>query len=531
MIFRDGTNLKASYNTQPVLRICAERESHEFKDIQVGPPLLPMAGRKYDFSLLREWLDECGRGHSRFGCREPPGEHGTRFLPTRVLDLEYWQNGGLIRLHCTQESNCYEYVALSHCWGAPSEDEWEAVCTHGGNFEMRCHKIVFADLPRTFQDAVIATRKLGKRYLWIDSLCIIQRDEEDWEKESALMESVFSSAYCTISATSARTFNDGFLLARPDQDCIPVPNAPQAAGPLWLSETVDNFHADVEEGPVNRRGWVLQERVLSRRTIYFTKNQIYFECGGGVRCETMTWLWNPRAALLGDAQFPDAILKRDPADRIAPLQTLFEAYTAMNLTVATDRSVAISGLERRLASGFEGIAAYGALECYIHRSLLWQRTGETPLRRIKYPGKRSIPSWSWMAYDGAIQYLDVPKEGIEWNHFVSFAPARNLIASTPENNRVSINELKVGVSALCVTEIQKDHSGMTLDNPGATDFGELACVVIGRSITSGGSRGGDVELYVLFVRSVFMDGYQRVGAGRIQESHLATKGPIAGRIV
>jgi len=203
----------------------------------------------------------------------------------------------------------------------------------------------------------------------------------------------------------------------------------------------------------------------------------------------------------------------------------------MNLTVATDRSVAISGLEKRLASGFEGRTAYGVIECYLHSSLLWQRAGETPLRRIKYPGKRSIPSWSWMAYDGAIQYLDVPKEGVEWNNFVSFAQAHGLTAGSLENNPISINELKVGVSALCAAEIQKDPWTMTLDDPGATNIEELACVVIGRRMTSSDSRGGNAELYVLFVKPVFMDGYQRVGAGRIQERHLLAKRVIAGRII
>lgn len=291
-IYRDGTNLKVDYNAQPVLRICTESESHDFKDIQVGPRSRSESGtgRGYDFSLLRAWLAKCDGTHSRFGCNNRR-HSGARFLPTRILDLERWENEGLVRLHCTKEFDSYEYVAVSHCWGSPSEEEWESVCTHSKNLQKRLHHIAFADLPRTFQDAIFATHRLGKRYLWIDSLCIIQRDQRDWERESALMESVFSSAYCTISATCARSFSDGFLRSRPPADYIRVPNAPEGYGPFWLSETVDNFHADVEEGPVNRRGWVLQERVLSRRTIFFTANQIYFECGAGVRCETMTWLW------------------------------------------------------------------------------------------------------------------------------------------------------------------------------------------------------------------------------------------------
>jgi len=242
---------------------------------------------------------------------------------------------------------------------------------------------------------------------------------------------------------------------------------------------------------------------------------------------------SPKAALLGDPQFPQVILKRNPADRAALLQKLFETYSAMNLTVAADKSVAISGLERRLAKNLDGITAYGVMECYLHRSLLWQRAAEKPLRRIKYPKKRSIPSWSWMAYDGAIEYLKVPNQGVEWNNCIFFPPARGSVATTaPAKSQSSVRELNVSVSALCAAEIQREPWRLSIDNPGAVDFEELASVVVvGRSRTSIGSLPGDVELYVLVVKETFMGGYQRVGAGRIQERHLAAKGTMVGRII
>jgi hypothetical protein len=53
---------------------------------------------------------------------------------------------------------------------------------------------------------------------------------------------------------------------------------------------MDKFQVDVLGGTLNTRAWVLQERALSRRTLHFTDRQTYWECGGGVRCETLTYM-------------------------------------------------------------------------------------------------------------------------------------------------------------------------------------------------------------------------------------------------
>lgn len=63
--------------------------------------------------------------------------------------------------------------------------------------------IFLSDLPPLFQDAIIITRQLGLRYLWIDSLCIIQDSLRDWETEAAKMASIYQNSYVTISATDA----------------------------------------------------------------------------------------------------------------------------------------------------------------------------------------------------------------------------------------------------------------------------------------------------------------------------------------
>jgi hypothetical protein len=188
-----------------------------------------------------------------------------------------------LRLHCTNEGERGKYIALSHCWG--KLDESQRFCTYRRNIDALCKSIDFDKLPKTFQDAVTVTRELGVRFLWIDSICIIQKDTEDWDKESKYMERVFGSAYCTIAASSAEDSTKGFLSLRSPRQCVKVPNASDS--PLYICENIDNFHGHVEEGELSQRGWVLQERALSCRTIHFTKEQTYWECGDGVHCESL----------------------------------------------------------------------------------------------------------------------------------------------------------------------------------------------------------------------------------------------------
>jgi hypothetical protein len=71
-----------------------------------------------------------------------------------------------------------------------------------------------SELPKSLGNAIIATRKLGLRYLWIDSLCIVQDDKKDKAEEISEMPQIYQNAYVTISAASAANCHDGFLHVR-----------------------------------------------------------------------------------------------------------------------------------------------------------------------------------------------------------------------------------------------------------------------------------------------------------------------------
>lgn len=249
-------------------------------DIQIGFPTLPQVDNPLHTKVIRGWLRSCNDTHQ---CYTP----NTEFFPTRVVYVGP-VGSPTVRLICDTKSipEKEPYLALSHQWG-PAE-EHRRFCTYARDVE-NCpvEKIIRVHhLPRTFRDAVFVTRNLGIPYLWIDSLCIIQDSSDDWDAESQLMEQVYSSAYATIAASCARGTNDGFLKPRVERQSVTLTK--DDGSTYYLCDVIDNFQADVEQGELSKRAWVLQERALSRRTIYFTEKQTYWECGGGVRCETLT---------------------------------------------------------------------------------------------------------------------------------------------------------------------------------------------------------------------------------------------------
>lgn len=485
------------------------------------------------FELFREWLRTCD--DEQHPCRPKPD-----LLPTMVIDLggdEYSDSVRLVR----PDGKVERYVALSHRWSTHGN-----FCTYRCNVDGRQRGINVNSLPRKFKDAITVTRQLGIRFLWVDSVCIIQRHEgcgecgeySDWGVERDKMEQYFGSAYLTIAATSSSSSNglvdEGFLGRQSYARWV---DGQTRTSPGSGSVAIDDFQRDVNEADLNRRGWVLQERALSHRTIHFTATQAYWECGHGIRCETLTNMQNQTTQFLSDPEFPKLVLGHFERNKIRLFSWLFREYSNFGLTVPTDRSVAISGLVHRLADTFKTPCRYGIYKKYLHRCLLWQRSGER-LKRISYPADRRVPSWSWMAYDGRISYLDVDWEKVEWNTAVDVpfgapgsdedvlnAPAREISLHDADEEGDAEKEKAAQRRRLILDE--DDMTNMIADN-----IQTLRFVVMGRQ-----TDGDDVqeEHYVLFIKpsrnGTFQD-YERVGVGVLIRGDSALESqPVQVRVV
>jgi hypothetical protein len=151
-----------------------------------------------------------------------------------------------------------------------------------GNIEEMVEGVGLSCLPKTFQDAIIITRKLGLRFLWIDSLCIIQDSADDWATESSSMRLIYKNCLVNIAATGAEDGSMGFFF---DRD-------PIFASPCRLKVKKTRTHDfvpssvwlhDVNYAPLNSRAWVVQEQLLAPRVLHFGKRQLFWECNELVR--------------------------------------------------------------------------------------------------------------------------------------------------------------------------------------------------------------------------------------------------------
>lgn len=327
-------------------------------------------------------------------CNNNLSAQSSTSYPTRLIDV----SRPPLRLVLTEnlkEEERLPYIALSHCWGG-----YRQFVTQSDSIAERQHGFAMADLPCTFRDAVFLTRSLKIRYLWIDSLCIIQDDVQDWRIESSRMCDIYSNAYLTIAATVASDDSQGFLRQRRSRiACLELAYPNQETIRLFLKpdKANDEYFMDVCDGPLHSRAWTLQERLLSRRILGFASNQIYWECRGHKLQKESGNRSTPPGYL--------ALLQpfKGDEDLRGLWHRLVEEYTERSLTDPQDKLVALEGLVKRFAATSGDTFVAGLWKRHFLDDLMWR----------PYPGVSHspspvyrAPSWSWASMDGLIWYHD-----------------------------------------------------------------------------------------------------------------------------
>ena len=215
----------------------------------------------------------------------------SHYYPTRLVDVEPLDGSKDPRLVVTEKKhdNFARYAALSHCWGAPQALQSQMYPrTVKNNIDDFRNGMSMTQLPQTFQDAIVVVRNLGIRYLWIDALCIIQDDKEDWAREAVKMDKVYGDAFLTIVATSTKSDVEGFLHRSPLPPVVRMPYQAYAAPETGESHYYLSYRrSGGNEGSWSRvfneslwstRGWTFQEYLLSKRVLHFTSTKIFWEC-------------------------------------------------------------------------------------------------------------------------------------------------------------------------------------------------------------------------------------------------------------
>ncbi|KAE9371084.1 HET-domain-containing protein [Stipitochalara longipes BDJ] len=189
----------------------------------------------------------------------PSPLRGLALLPTRVIAVGS-EEDPTVRLWVTKGQKG-RYTALSHCWGASS-----IIRTVKLNYFQHQSSISIAAMSQTFQDAIVVTRRLNIPYLWIDSLCIIQDSAEDWQSESVTMDSIYQNAEVTVAALAASDGSGGCF--RPT---VAHRIRPCSKGNRW------HVHNAII-APLNSRGWILQETMLSTRVLMYRDTELRWAC-------------------------------------------------------------------------------------------------------------------------------------------------------------------------------------------------------------------------------------------------------------
>lgn len=381
-------------------------------------------------SFIKAKLSHCCKAHRLCSSTATSGD----FVPTRLLDTGA-SPASVVKLVRGTKNNS-EYVTLSHCWGKAQiiqlKQAVEATFTDNG--------IPVDSLPPTFQQAVIVTRCLGIRYLWIDSLCIMQDSKQDWETESALMASVYGHGLVNIAASSSSDSRGGLFYNRDPLVVQPfatrgknLPGLPDG----WYLWKNDHRWSALSSQPLNQRGWVLQERLLSARTIHFSDTELVWHCLEDMASESVPLQVDYGTASqlavpimqVGDytdmrvamaAVHRDGLTDENKVKLHREWKRVLAHYTQCGLTNGGDKLIAIAGIVDRLEA-LSGDRCYAGLwRSEMPGCLLWLPEWGTEeldvqlVRQIdipKEPVEWRAPSWSWASRDGALEYSKCPCAG------------------------------------------------------------------------------------------------------------------------
>ncbi|KAK5685810.1 hypothetical protein LTS10_001923 [Elasticomyces elasticus] len=333
------------------------------------------------FNIMRDWITDCEEKHTI--CRQL--ESDVRNLPTRLVcigdDVEVIRPSVFSRLLLSNEAAFQNRLPVS-------------------------------ELSKTFTDAMEVTRRLGICYIWIDSLCIVQDSDEDWRHEASRMGEVYRGSYCNIAATAAKDGRDGLFTRRTLLDVEPCqvkPSWAESPNRSYFCVPRHFWRSEVQETPLLARAWVSQELILARRTLHFSRTQVWWECLERRACETYP------------DKIPNDILRKPSLHPVSlGLDSTYgiyddsfishelwmmvvRAYSFCELTYKTkDKLLAVSGLAQNIGLPFETYLA-GLWRQGLEQQLLWHVHRGVGSHKAVAPGTYRAPTWSWAAIDGPVK--------------------------------------------------------------------------------------------------------------------------------
>jgi len=376
------------------------------------------------------------------------------------MDLGESDQGGsicLIESSNTQLQQPSRYAALSYCWGT-EEQAARQLTTTSAVLSQRLDSIFFGEMTPVMQDMVKTARALSIRYIWIDALCIIQDDMEDWTHEAERMGSVYANAYVTICAISTSSCLDSFL----DRPAAPVRVVFQSSlqpgikGHLNLRPernthqgpggdvAITQRDKDLKCGAWSLRAWTLQEEELSQRLLYFGARRVHFSCPKR-RITELEPIPSDRVSLFS---YQLRRYKQGDLDRniLRDWHKLLGSYVNRKSTKSKDRFTAIAGLAKLMAEATKWTYVAGLWKEALLEELFWyaQQWDDVTKQQLfarstaEIPATYIGPSWSWTH----CCYIE----------FGEFNPTRSETPQSPGYRTVDFRSECHHLEATCVSE-------------------------------------------------------------------------------
>lgn len=356
--------------------------------VQEDDPSHCLAGRIIDpkalnINIIQDWLRTCDNLHT-FKC----SPSWTQEIPDlKLVEVT-------TRTIVKPPTHSFQYLALSYVWGGVHQHAYQL----GSKL---------ADLPAVIDDAIHFTRLLGKQYLWVDSLCIDQSNEEDKERQISKMQDIYSGSYVTIIALSGTSANTGLPRFNSNREYFSQLTC-RINGKLLVG-LMPTLSQQIWRSPWGQRAWTLQEALLSPRCVYISEHQLYFECNGMQACEslddTKSWAHHlPLSSKLPSqggwlaSKVGDGCLRvpiDNPSHRMERYGSKLTLYSYRSMSHASDGLNAFSGILQFLKSMYTKGFYFGLPVEDFQWGLLW--CSQYP------PTRRSgFPSWSWAGWEGGL---------------------------------------------------------------------------------------------------------------------------------
>lgn len=434
-----------------MLQDAPEEGKSTFRSIRMKAEISESPWSESAQTFARGCIQACVQHHDMCGS-------GASILPTRVIEVGNIGDERL-QLYETQENTTGQYTALSYCWGT----DQPLKLTSTNIEDMKSGLIRISQLPQTLSDAVHVTRSLGIPYLWVDALCIIQDNVEDWETQSEQMSTIYEKAHVVIGASSSSSATQGFLNHRRQQQAYRM-RLPDRYGPkisvAARSYPQSGFHSSEickEADPLAKRAWAFQEQHMSTRYLLFSVDELQWVCKTKIACEcgmaiTPTFeyhpLWLSYCGSDDDTQQQQGEEKDLTGGRssrkLLELQDAWRKavseYSNRRLTRAGDKLPAFSGLASRFGARMRSRYVAGLWRENIVQDLAWARMSwfDEESTLMPLPAEYRAPSFSWASIDDRVcYYFSIYPLMWSWISCCSVSDARAVVPGRNPFGRVS----------------------------------------------------------------------------------------------